>query len=966
MLRRPFARDLSGLTKWLLATVTLAVLSAMLAGYFPPRYAEAWSTSPTVNTPICTAPGDQGFNDSASDGSGGTIIAWADWRSGSNSDIYAQRVDAAGNVQWAANGVPICTATDEQSFPRLVSDGSGGVIIAWNDRRAASTTGWDIYAQKVDATGKVRWDPNGVPICTAAESQESPALVSDGTGGAIIAWHDYRNSLTTGRDVYAQRVDATGAVRWASDGVAICTAVYEQVFCISVSDGSGGAIIAWTDYRKGTDTDCDIYSQGVDATGKVKWNPDGVPICTADYEQSSPRLVSDGSGGAIITWHDYRDSSTTGVHIYAQRVDAAGDVQWALNGAPICTPSGAGQGYPALVSDGSGGAIIAWYDWRSGLQDIYAQRVNAVGMVQWALNGAPICTASSGQANPTLVSDGSGGAIIAWVDWRSGSDSDIYAQRVDGNTGATKWNPKEPSNGGVPICTATGAQGLGGYWFMMSMCDDGSGGGIIAWADWRNELNTGCDIYAQRVNASGALRSPPDTPEVQAPTPGRRLASGDGLQLAASVFHDNDGDSHAASQWQITTKSGDYSSPNLIYEDQPTPGSIAYAVPQGTIDLTKGTTYYWRVRYKDSYGEWSAWSEETSFSLDQPPGQPSNSSPANGELVNTLTPALSSSAFSDPDTGDAHAFSQWQLSGKQGDYSTPIHSSEETTQLISFTTPSGKLTDGTIYYWHVRYKDALGVWSAYSSETSFFVDTSAPTVTLNAAPDFTSDTATFTGSATDNLTAIDAVEYKLDTGAWNAASFTPASTDNKTGSYTLTVTALSDGAHALEVRARDKAVNLSARNATKSFTVDTVKPIITPQASLVITSKTTPRFSGTVTDDSPISLVQYRIDSGNWQAAEFAPEVDDPKSTEYSFTSYLSEGKHEVEVRVVDVVGKESSVVIAVTIESEGFPVWAIVLIALGGVLVIAGAGYLIWRNRGKIEGKAKEKVEASKQKLSQ
>ncbi|MFB3896657.1 MAG: hypothetical protein ACE14V_10185, partial [bacterium] len=39
------------------------------------------------------------------------------------------------------------------------------------------------------------------------------------------------------------------------------------------------------------------------------------------------------------------------------------------------------QYYPILVSDGSGGAIIAWQDYRNGNYDIYAQSVTTDGFV---------------------------------------------------------------------------------------------------------------------------------------------------------------------------------------------------------------------------------------------------------------------------------------------------------------------------------------------------------------------------------------------------------------------------------------------------------------------------------------------------------------------------------------------------------------------------------------------------------
>ncbi|MDI6808208.1 MAG: hypothetical protein QME66_04385 [Candidatus Eisenbacteria bacterium] len=78
---------------------------------------------------------------------------------------------------------------------------------------------------------------------------------------------------------------------------------------------------------------------------------------------------------------------------------------------PICTASG-GQTDPKIIGDGAGGAIITWYDNRSGSYDIYAQRINASGIVQWTANGVVICTAATYQFNPTIASDGSGGAII--------------------------------------------------------------------------------------------------------------------------------------------------------------------------------------------------------------------------------------------------------------------------------------------------------------------------------------------------------------------------------------------------------------------------------------------------------------------------------------------------------------------------------------------------------------------------
>ena len=110
------------------------------------------------------------------------------------------------------------------------------------------------------------------------------------------------------------------------------------------------------------------------------------PVCTATQDQNEHQIISDGSGGAIVTWQE------DNADIRAQRVDFSGNPQWTARGVPVCTATD-GQIYPQLASDGSGGAIIAWRDGRSGgAADIYAQRVDSSGNILWTANGVPVCT----------------------------------------------------------------------------------------------------------------------------------------------------------------------------------------------------------------------------------------------------------------------------------------------------------------------------------------------------------------------------------------------------------------------------------------------------------------------------------------------------------------------------------------------------------------------------------------------
>ena len=379
---------------------------------------------------ICAASGSQLYPCIVSDGAGGAIVAWEDRRDGvSDQNIYAQRVDASGSLLWGSGDVAICTTGNTQSRPVIVSDGSGGAIIVWDS--VGDPTGKDLYAQRVDPSGNVLWTVNGVPVCTASRFQEYHSCVSDGAGGVIVAWVDQRSE--TQSEAYAQRVDASGVAQWTVNGVDLCTGTGHEDYVVVASDGTGGAIVAWSDYRSGLD---DIYAQRVSALGVVEWAADGLPICTQSDVQDRTAIVSDGAGGAIVAWNDTRP---WGGYAFAQRVNASGVVQWTADGVSL--PTGFGT-HPVIVSDGAGGAIVAL-----GYADVFAQRVDASGVIQWGEEGIEICTAPDYQWYPAITTDGSGGAIVAWDDFRTGFPADYsYAQRVthQGNIGS---DPTVPVSG---------------------------------------------------------------------------------------------------------------------------------------------------------------------------------------------------------------------------------------------------------------------------------------------------------------------------------------------------------------------------------------------------------------------------------------------------------------------------------------------------------------------------------------
>ena len=437
--------------------------------------------------PLCSSDGNQSYGYIASDDAGGAIITWPEVRYDIiYSDIFAQRIDCDGNILWNADGVPICTVPETQMDPYIIPDGSGGAVIAWRDYRNGD---YDIYAQRVDGDGNVLWTPDGVAVSVARFGQYAPMMVSDGAGGFYICWWDDR---TASRQVRCNRLNSDGTLAWGPDGIVVRDTPWWQESHGIISDGAGGAIIVWDDVNNGF-TALYIFAQRIGPDGLKLWDPDGVLIePTGGVDQLNPLSIApSGDGGVIVTWGNwcYLDNY---YDIYAQKVSAAGVVEWSPFGYRICNASGE-QRTPRIVSDGGSGAIVTWLDIRHGRDDIYAQRVGPDGTVLWAIDGIPIRIGppETGFGWPVqMTSDHAGGAIFTWQEGLGTSTSwDIYAQRVDGS-GTLLW-----PDTAVSVCRASEWQ------YYPQPTTDGSNGAIITWLDMRQDTIRA--VYAMRVRADG-------------------------------------------------------------------------------------------------------------------------------------------------------------------------------------------------------------------------------------------------------------------------------------------------------------------------------------------------------------------------------------------------------------------------------------------------------------------------------
>ncbi len=463
---------------------TLATLFCLVA--VPPVGLAAWQLD---GTPLCQEPNPQQKPVLAPDGAGGAIVVWNDQRASGTVHLYAQRVDPAGEILWAHDGIAVCSTSpsDYQSAGNAVSDGAGGAIVVWKDRRNGSDV--NIYAQRLNGQGAPQWTAGGVAVCAEPSNQDLPRCAADGAGGVVIAWMDLRNGDP---DIYAQRLSASGMPQWMADGVNVSSWTSwpaHSEYPDLAPDGAGGAIIVW---QEGRYYDYDIYAQRVAGNGAVLWAAGGVAVSQPSGHQREPRVIADGAGGAILAWSDGRPGATA-PDIYAQRVNGSGTPQWATDGVALCLAPN--DQVTARIMPAAGGAIVAWTDARAGAgnADVYGQLVNGAGIVQWTAAGAAFCTAAGNQGLFDAASDGAGGALAMWMDDRGGvAAEDVYAQRLDA-AGIAQW-----THDGVRAC------GAGGRQCPQGVIADGAGGMIGVWVDERAGFGQG-DIYALRLDASGTI-----------------------------------------------------------------------------------------------------------------------------------------------------------------------------------------------------------------------------------------------------------------------------------------------------------------------------------------------------------------------------------------------------------------------------------------------------------------------------
>jgi hypothetical protein len=417
---------------------------------------------------------------------------------------------------WPPGGVATEAGLGPGESPMAVSDGAGGVFVVWRSLK--------IRMQHLGATGAVApgWDPaNGRVVCDepvrGGWPQTNARAIPDGSGGLFVLWNDQRNMPCTQSclgdpcQLFLQRFSPSGSIAtgWPALGVDVGSALTGMISWpfgwrdswvslnpTIVSDGAGGALIAWTEglgHYNFTPLP-GVHVQRVSGAGARLWGEHGVVVCALPIGAPAyPFVASDENGGAFVAWQDERDS-VAGSRIYLQHVSSTGQTLMESNGRKLDSVSAAAERLPQLVRLPSGGLMVVRESGGSCVVNSLVVSVEADGAsglgAKRALiaNGTVITNTALPEGSVSVLRAPGGGAWVSWTDVRDPENQAIYLQRLlnDGSA-AANWPATGLAIGGGPLPSIS----------IPMLAEDGLNGAYVA---WRDQLGP----RAVRITAAGS------------------------------------------------------------------------------------------------------------------------------------------------------------------------------------------------------------------------------------------------------------------------------------------------------------------------------------------------------------------------------------------------------------------------------------------------------------------------------
>lgn len=430
-----------------------------------------WAYDPSTNTKLVVNPVDPINISTVGDKKGGAFIVWQDSKTKDGSEVLFLHVNKDGETSFRSDGKAVSQSLENKFDPKIQLLKSGDLLVLWKENISPTTS--EIFIQKVTSKGLRLWSEYGIQITRLNKEIKEYTLNTDANGNAIITFitkdlNSANNSLyiiklnsngnilngpiqvLSSADIklsdskihplkdnsfYLNWLETKesraalyfGKVEITDDSIQIqkknISKTNENVLSFESALVGNELYVIWYSQEKQKT----IYHQLISSEGKFIWGQEGKLLTTKRGQNSYPQFDIF-NRNIFVTWvNDFENDR----NIYAQLFDLKGNKLWKESGMPVIEYEGDQFGQK-VVSDKRGNFIIAWIDRRFTKQfgNIYAQKLNSSGEIQWTESGIDLGTYSNSEKSYlNLVPDEQGGAIAIFKDKRE-KKSEIFGQKI--------------------------------------------------------------------------------------------------------------------------------------------------------------------------------------------------------------------------------------------------------------------------------------------------------------------------------------------------------------------------------------------------------------------------------------------------------------------------------------------------------------------------------------------------------
>lgn len=301
---------------------------------------------------------------------------------GGSDGVYSQKINFNGALQWGSAGSRVKIPYYERN-PVTVADGSGGLVITW-------FSAYTLRAQRLNSSGARQWDTANYYLNSPGMSiLANQKIIRDADNNFIISWAGSIAGTTTGNNIYAQKINKAGTKLWGANPVAVCDTAVDQGTPELITDSIGGAYITWVDLR----TPVGVYAQRLNATGVKQWEVNGKKIFVTENYYTSVRMCADVNKGAKIFKYA-SETGVPYSHLRIQSVNADGSFNTPAAGLEVSHISSGFTIQNSIVAQPNSEAILFTLGAPTTGNDLYAKKIPKGCLSEKPL-ATPVSTACS-------------------------------------------------------------------------------------------------------------------------------------------------------------------------------------------------------------------------------------------------------------------------------------------------------------------------------------------------------------------------------------------------------------------------------------------------------------------------------------------------------------------------------------------------------------------------------------------